>query len=140
MKRTPLRRGKPLERRTSLRRSSPPRRKSKLRAIGRRLAGLLTQRAAFRQAIILRDQRCQLAQVAGSDCAGPLEVSHVQPQGTYPELRFVPENAVLACHHHHRNWWHRNSRRGKQWFARTWPDRWAVIESRMAHGSAARAS
>jgi hypothetical protein len=129
MKRTALKRGKPIERRSRLAR------RTVLRKIGRRTAGLIQQRSAFRRDIMLRDQRCQLAAIAGSECSGRLEVSHVQPQGTYPELRFLADNVLLACHHHHRNWWHRNSRRGKAWFARTYPSRWATIELRIKHGS-----
>jgi hypothetical protein len=52
--------------------------------------------------------------------AGPLYVSHIEPKGQYPHLRWREGNAFAFCFYCHMHWWHKNPR-----------DAWAFREAQL---------
>lgn len=95
MKRTPLRRGEPLERRTPLQRGSTPLRRTPLARIGRRGARHSARMRKLRPAVFARDgYRC--AALIAPRCTGRAENAH----HLWPSERGGPdsaENLISVC-------------------------------------------
>jgi 5-methylcytosine-specific restriction endonuclease McrA len=91
MKRSGIKRGKPLERRSRLRPVSRKRRKE------------LKQWDAVRAETRERDgDTCQAAHLVPQvPCYGPLEPHHIAKRSTSPAGIYDPENVVWICHQHH---------------------------------------
>lgn len=53
----------------------------------------------WKKKVAERDQgQCQ---INNEDCAGRIEIHHILPYRSHPELRFEPNNGITLCHHHH---------------------------------------
>lgn len=52
-------------------------------------------------------------------CSKPriLYVSHIEPKGTFPHLRWSEGNAFAFCYHCHMQWWHKHPREAEAWTA-----------------------
>lgn len=67
-----------------------------------------------RQIILNRDgHRCR--RCGKGKPSAVLQASHVYPRGSYPSLRWEPQNIVTLCVKCHLYWWHRNPIEAMQW-------------------------
>lgn len=110
MKRSPLKRCKPLSRRTRLAQRSARPGPACLRLLDR----------AWRQAVYDRDgHRCQLIGVNGHTCSGTgLDAHHIKSKAAFPELRHVVKNGIALCRKAH--CWAHDDPTG---FAKLFPER-----------------
>ena len=82
MKKTPLKRGKPLNK------------------IGTRGKKNKAEDAKTKKAIIaLRGEVCEMA--GNGECGGPLDLSHTLAKSSHPELRHDLSNCKILCRRHH---------------------------------------
>jgi hypothetical protein len=97
VKRTELKRGKPLKRSGGLRRTGqlPPMSKKRRQA--------LPDRDACREAVLTRDSyRCRAACVVPDvACGGQLDVHEIIPRSAWPDGWLVAENCLTVCRAHH---------------------------------------
>jgi hypothetical protein len=57
-----------------------------------------------------------------------LHCSHVYPEGTYHGMSANPLNMKLLCYYCHYFWWHKNPLEAKDWFVKTFPDRYKKLK------------
>jgi hypothetical protein len=57
-----------------------------------------------------------------------LHCSHVYPEGTYHGMSANPLNMKLLCYYCHFFWWHKNPLEAKDWFVKTFPDRYKKLK------------
>lgn len=55
----------------------------------------------WRKAVILRDKKCAVCGIKRT-----LNVHHLYPYKSYPNLRYDPNNGALLCHKHHKEFHH----------------------------------
>lgn len=97
VKRTELRRGKPLERGTKrLARGKP------LRQIGRRARAQADEREAMRQTVLAETGGvCCVAKFVPGQCAGFVEVHEVIDRSVRPGVHLDSSLGISVCHFHH---------------------------------------
>lgn len=110
-----------------------PRQRAALRRVAKRRAGMTrAQHEELRQLhawpVMLRANAAVFVEKVGKrtverwwgacehcHAVGWLQVSHIEPKGQYPHLRYDPENARALCWRCHMHWWHKNPREASEW-------------------------
>ena len=93
------------------------RRRTRLKKRSKRRRSPIVQelKSLVRELVFRRDKnRCVVA--GYGKCGAPLQLSHIKPQGGYPWMKYMPQNAVVKCQRHHLYWWHKDVTEAGEWF------------------------
>lgn len=103
MKRTGIKRGKPLARGAPLARTGSLKRTGRLPAQSARRRQEKAARAAVReQALAAAGYQCTARSLVPEvRCAGGLEVDEITPRGVRPGAHLEPDQTQVLCHAHH---------------------------------------